>query len=99
MLKMYHSVLMSGFIDPHREILSSLSTGPGSSEVRVSDTPVPLQLTWIQGLARKHLSRADACQHGHRVWVIQRKYSLPDPEVRGFQAEGSLTHPEESPVK
>ena len=81
---------------PTEEFFRHFSANTGSSEVRVSDRAAPLQLTWIQGLAREHFSRADACQHGHRVWVIQWKYSLLDLEVRGFQI---LKSPWESPAK
>lgn len=76
---MYHSVFNEiVLLIPTGKFFRRVSTKPGSSEVRVSDRAAPLQLTGIQGLAREHFSREDACQHGDPVWVNQWKYSLPD---------------------
>lgn len=56
---------------PAGKFFHRFSTNTGSSEVRVSNRAGPLQLTWIQGLAREHFSGADGCQHRHHVGVIQ----------------------------
>lgn len=85
MLKMFFNEIF--LLIPTGIFCHRFSANPGSSEVRVSDRAAPLQLTWIQGLARERFSIADACQHGHRAWVIQWKYSLSDLEVRGFQSK------------
>lgn len=38
-----------------------------------------------------HFNRADACQHGARVWVILWKYSRTDLEVTGFRTRNPQT--------
>lgn len=65
------------------------SANTGSSEVRVSKRAAALQLTWIRGLGPDHFTTAEACQHGHRVCVIQGKNSASDLEVSSFQTGGS----------
>lgn len=100
MLKMYHSVLMRWmYWSLQGNSFHRFFTNLGSSEVRVSDRAAPLQLTWIQGLAREHFSRADACQHGHLVSGSSSENIVYLTSRSGVSKLRILTCPWESPAK
>lgn len=77
---------------PAGEILSALfhqhRKFRGQGQWQSSDPPIPLASSWhgFRVSLESVSARQNACQHGHRVRVVQWNYSRPEPEVSSSQS-------------